>query len=68
MHNRVDIELLSKITHVLVVLGWSEKWDRVPFQFFQRPSEDGARRRELGHPQIEFIEHLRNPPQGPKAA
>jgi hypothetical protein len=63
MHNRVDIEGLSKITNILVIFRGSEEWDRVPFQFLQRPSEDGARRSKLENPKIELIEHLRDPPQ-----
>jgi hypothetical protein len=65
VHNRVDTEGLSKITNVLVILGGSEEWDWVPFQFFQRPREYGTWKSKLGHPHVELIEHLRNPPQVP---
>jgi hypothetical protein len=67
MNDRIDIEWLSKITDVLVVLGGSEKRDWVPLQLLQRASEDGPRGSILGNPEIQLIDHLRSPPQGPEA-
>jgi len=67
MNDCIDFEWFSEITDVLVKLGWSEKGDRVPPQVLQRPDEYRPWRSKFGNPQVQLIDHLRNPPQGPEA-
>jgi hypothetical protein len=67
VHDRVYLEVPSKITYVLVILRGSEERDGVPFQFLQRASKDGTWESEFGNSQIQLIDHLRSPPQGPQA-
>jgi hypothetical protein len=63
MDDGIDIEGLSKVTNILVVLGGPEKRDRMLFQFLQRTCEDGPRESELGNSQVQLIDHRGSPPQ-----
>ncbi len=67
MHDCINAERLAKIADLLIVLGRTEVWDGITLDFLERTGKDRPRGRELRDSDVEFIDHLRKPPQGPRA-